>query len=104
MNDNSIEMNDSMIQLCLHYINLILKKNGKSLNDFPEMPQYEINDEFRLQLFNNNLINEELSYNTFQLICEVENNLPKLNNEQKIAFDKINKSIDDLKQGQLFDN
>ncbi len=51
------------------------------------MPQYEINDEYRLQLLNNNLMNEELSYNTFQLICEVENNLPKLNNELKSIDD-----------------
>ena len=91
--DYTIPLDQRMIDLTLHLINLNLKKNGKSLKDYPELPAYDISTELYEQLEANNLINSERSYDVEVLKKELIENLPKLNSDQKKVYDTINKTI-----------
>ena len=99
--DYTIPLDQRMIDLTLHLINLNLKKNGKSIKDYPELPAYDISTELYEQLEANNLINSERSYDVEVLKKELIENLPKLNSDQKKVYDTINKTIQ-LKNEGLF--
>ncbi|KAL8151563.1 hypothetical protein V2J09_021371 [Rumex salicifolius] len=70
----------------------ILKRNGMSLEDFPEMP---LPDKSLMSDLDNRLIQEEMSYNITMLIEEHHNLHKCLNDEQRVIYDKVATSATD---------
>lgn len=84
---NNETFSEMIFNITLQRIDFLLKKNGKLLNDIPNMPKFNYtNDDLLNQP---NLINEEYAYDFEKLKQLLINDLPKMNIEQKIAFDTI---------------
>lgn len=80
--------------ICLYLINVELQLSGKELKDFMPELQPDYNNLPIANSVKSNLINEEMSYDVNELdmfICQHE---PRLNNDQKQAFDMIRTRVD----------
>jgi hypothetical protein len=89
-----------IINITLQKINTLLNKNSKDLNNYPNMPQCVYSDS---ELINaSNLISEEYLHD-FDLLREMLKDKPKMNLEQKIAFDEIiNRVNNDQQKNNIF--
>ena len=70
----------------LHLIDSALRKNGKSLRDFPGMP---LPQENWAAMEGNRLITEQLGYNPHILQEIVEHGITTLNQEQRMVYDEV---------------
>ena len=75
----------------LYLIQLNLRKNGKHLDDFADMPRPHMDWDIRV---GNQLIAEQLNYDLDQLHQIVENGVPTLNDEQRELYDAILDYVD----------
>ena len=83
--------------MALHYVDLILRKNGKNVCDY-NLPTPSFNYEIENFHFSP-LIKEELSYNID--IEQLKKDVSELNQDQKYCFDSLNERI---KNDQLGNN
>ncbi|XP_071699017.1 uncharacterized protein [Rutidosis leptorrhynchoides] len=84
---------------CLLEIQGILKKNGKSLSDFPDLPQP---DPGLLTQLENHLIREELNYNLAELRNEHQNLYVSLNPEQLKIYNQVISAVTQQAGGLFF--
>jgi hypothetical protein len=92
-NDPNLQCDGNIHNIGLSYLDNILNKNGKKLQDIQGMPNYSVDEEFQ-DIFNqSSLVLEELNYNTNKMIEELNADLPKLNVDQKLIFDSIIKRV-----------
>ncbi|XP_020961168.1 ATP-dependent DNA helicase PIF1-like [Arachis ipaensis] len=77
---------DELKNLCLIEIEKILNSNARSLRDYQSMPYPEMSD---VRLFQNKLIEEELAYDTNELIHTNLYTEQKMTHEQRLVFDEI---------------
>ncbi|XP_071741227.1 uncharacterized protein [Rutidosis leptorrhynchoides] len=97
---SGIEPTKEMLQnLTLHEIEKILQRNGSTLKSFTSMPYPS---SIGLNLSDNPLIIDELSYNMSALASEHSELIGKLMEEQKIAYDTIISAVDQDKGGVFF--
>ncbi|XP_035837311.1 uncharacterized protein LOC110893612 [Helianthus annuus] len=90
---------DQLKNYCLIELNELLEKNGKSLVDFPDMPQP---DTSLLDRMDNRLIREELSYNKKKMTDEHEQLYASLNTEQTAIYNTVIDSVTTHKGGFYF--
>ncbi|XP_035840208.1 ATP-dependent DNA helicase PIF1-like [Helianthus annuus] len=90
---------DQLKNYCLIELNELLEKNGKSLEDFTDMPQP---DTSLLDKLDNRLIREELSYNKKKLTDEHDQLYASLNTEQTVIYDTVIDSVVTRKGGFYF--
>ena len=87
--DASAVHNDEIYNIALNKINDILMKTGNHISNYSNMPiiwkPINIQQFYRVA----NLINEELDYNIDELNKIVYSDLPKLNKDQRLAYEKI---------------
>jgi len=84
-------MEESELQkLCLLEIEKMLMSNGRSLKDYPSLPQLDISDSF---LFENQFIIDELQYNKDDMAKEHAILFKSLTNEQVRVYDDIMNAI-----------
>lgn len=74
----------------LYLLDRILQKSGRSLRDFDTMPRWTHN---WAELADNNLIAEQLNYNRDEQRVQAEGRVRQLNNDQRMAFDRIMESV-----------
>lgn len=80
--------------LCLYEIDCILQRSGKNLNKYAGLPTDDIKlVQKLLNSTDSNIIAEELNYDKDLLTKELNENLPKMNEDQTNAFDTIKKAI-----------
>ncbi|XP_071699726.1 uncharacterized protein [Rutidosis leptorrhynchoides] len=97
---SGIEPTREMLKdLTLIEIENILQRNGKSLRNYNRMPYPSSNG---LNLSNNQLIIDELSYNMSKLESEHSECIDKLTEEQRKAYDTIISTIEVDKGGVFF--
>jgi hypothetical protein len=87
--NKAISIGDAENQFLID-INLLLFQHQKSLSDFNSMPLPDMQNENYVNGF---LFSEETNFNVHELKKEVSENVPKMNCDQKNAFDIVNKSI-----------
>ncbi|XP_015965472.1 uncharacterized protein LOC107489220 [Arachis duranensis] len=77
-------------------IQTILKRNNRSLMDYPDMPfpNIDFEDDVSCDLSNNNLFNDELLYDRQYLRSTYLIKLAKMTTEQKNVYDTIINSVD----------
>ena len=78
----NIPINPTMHNLSLYYIELSLNKYGKKLSDFPSMPSILAID--YTMLCESESPHDKEKYNATELKNYFSENLPKMNNEQKM--------------------
>ena len=83
----------------LYEIDQILQQYGKSLKDYPQMPQLDVNI---LIHKGNRLIEEEMSYDIGSLQREHEILISGLNNEQRTIYNSIMEAVFLEKWGHVF--
>ncbi|CAF1060263.1 unnamed protein product [Brachionus calyciflorus] len=106
-NQLKIEYNNPFLKIeevypiTLQKIEQKLRKNGKCLEDFGFS---STNTTILYPILNekNSLIEEELSYDKNNLQKHLNDNLPKLNNDQRNVFDKIVDSAEERSEQKLF--
>lgn len=72
----------------LYEINIHLSRNGRSLRDFPQMPDF-----YRVEI-ENRTIQEERYLNTEELSNSAERYKTLMNRDQKIIFDKVTTAVE----------
>jgi hypothetical protein len=77
----------------------ILRKAGRCLADFKDMPQYHTNWD---NILGNRLIREQLDYSIEIETQKAENNIFTFNPEQKIAHDRILDAVVRQQESKLF--
>jgi hypothetical protein len=82
----------------LHLVDKILKASGKSLKDFPPMPEPHRQWE---DVCNNYLLWEQLNYDRQELAARVAQQYQQFNNEQRILYDDVIDSVNN-KKGEIF--
>nr|XP_043619723.1 uncharacterized protein LOC122591524 [Erigeron canadensis] len=82
--------NEQIKNYCLVEIHEILQRNGKSLDDFSDIPKP---DETLLTAMDNRLIREELNYNQSQEALEHEQLFHKLNPDQMTIYENVIASV-----------
>jgi hypothetical protein len=82
------DFNDDVHNKALHLINDILVKTGHHISNYPNMPTLKDNTNIDL-LTTRSIIADELNYNINELQQYVDDNLNKLNHNQRNAYDKI---------------
>ncbi|GJX27033.1 ATP-dependent DNA helicase PIF1-like protein [Tanacetum coccineum] len=85
--------------LCLQYIDKLLRRNGSSLSSISRMPLPDL--EF-LENHTNSLIHDEICYNPDLLKAEHERLFPSLTAEQKIIYARVISVVENNKGGVLF--
>ncbi|CAG8454576.1 18911_t:CDS:2 [Gigaspora rosea] len=70
----------------LLYLQSILGKHRRHLEEFPHMP---VSIAFSNNKYDNQLIRKEQQYNIEELIAIIENNLLLLNINQRVIFDEV---------------
>jgi hypothetical protein len=90
---------DMVYDFGLYQIDNILHQSGRSLSEFPTMPQWSHHWEDTLD---NRLIYEQTNYNTQEELLNTQTNLEKFNPEQQAAFDTIMQVVDQQQLGKLF--
>ncbi|XP_050278246.1 uncharacterized protein LOC126719772 [Quercus robur] len=83
----------------LYEIDQILQQYGKSLKDYPQMPQPDVNILIHKR---NRLIEEEMSYNIGSLQREHEILISGLNNEQRNIYNSIMEAVFSESGGMFF--
>ena len=83
----------------LYEIDQILQQYGKSLKDYPQMPQLDVNI---LIHKGNRLIEEEMSYDIGSLQREHEILISGLNNEQRTIYNSIMEAVFPESGGKFF--
>lgn len=86
-------------QAALHIINTFLTENGKSLLEYPSLPQ--IND-LPLTNVTNSLIIQELNYDKADLLVQSSKLVKELNADQRFIYDKIISAVDSGGGGFFF--
>ncbi|XP_057739820.1 uncharacterized protein LOC130956895 [Arachis stenosperma] len=77
---------DELQTFCLLEIERLLQSNGKSLRNYAGMP---VPNNYLVSQFSNLLLLRELQYDTVSLTREHDANVLKLNEEQRVVYDKI---------------
>lgn len=77
-----------MIDLSLHLLSVELLKMGKSIKDF-DLPAYDIPQNIYNRIDSNRLIQGELDYDHLKLQEELDNNLHRMNSDQKSIYDSL---------------
>nr|XP_043631500.1 uncharacterized protein LOC122602952 [Erigeron canadensis] len=96
----TLHLSDEQIKnYCLVDIQEVLQRNGKSLEDFSDLPKP---DETLLTAMDNRLIREELSYNQTQEALEHEQLFSKLNPDQMTIYQKVISSVHEERGGFYF--
>nr|XP_043618055.1 uncharacterized protein LOC122589793 [Erigeron canadensis] len=96
----NLHLSDEQIKnYCLVEIQEILQRNGKSLDDFSDIPKP---DETLLTAMDNRLIREELSYNQSQEALEHEQLFHKLNPDQMTIYENVIASVHKERGGFYF--
>ncbi|XP_063949879.1 uncharacterized protein LOC135152724 [Daucus carota subsp. sativus] len=97
--DDNLMLNDKQVQFyALAEIDDLLRSIGKSLKNFPQLPQPPSS---YLNHGSNNLIIEETSYNIAEMKAENEKLLETMNEEQSHVYNAILHSVHN-KEGGLF--
>jgi hypothetical protein len=93
------ELNDEIYNVALNMINDILMKSGNHIKNYAYMPVIwtprNLEQIYRVE----NLLSEELQYDHEKLNTFLQENLPKLNNEQKTVFDTIINRVNSNEDG-----
>jgi hypothetical protein len=86
--------------LALLDLNNFLKQHNKSLSNYPGMPEPngDVNNILKLPIS----VSEEMNYNVDELKLIVDNNVPSLNVNQKIAYDIIMNAIYNNSKQRIF--
>ncbi|RYR77544.1 hypothetical protein Ahy_A01g002051 [Arachis hypogaea] len=77
---------DELQAFCLLEIEKLLQSNGKSLRNYAGMP---VPNNSLVSQFSNLMLLRELQYDTVSLTREHDANVSKLNEEQRVVYDKI---------------
>ena len=85
--------------LCLKYIDILLRKNGSSLSSINGMPLPDL--EF-LENHTNSLIHDEICYDPDLLKAEHDTLFPSLTPEQKIVYQRVISAVENKKGGVFF--
>nr|XP_025676655.2 uncharacterized protein LOC112776643 [Arachis hypogaea] len=105
LNHPGLTISDNeLLNLTLIEVETILKRNNRSLMDYPDMhfPNINYEDGMSCDLSNNNLINDELLYDRQDLGSKYLLNLAKMTTEQKNVYDTIINSVDRGEGGLYF--
>ena len=91
--NNDLPINNIMHNLSLYYMDLMLLKFGKKMSDYTSMPIIsKVDEDLIFASESSNLNDEHFDINILnQYLSE---NLPKMNCEQKIIYNKIINKID----------
>jgi hypothetical protein len=91
INNDHLEHSEEIILLGLIEIKKIVELEGSNLDDIPGLPQLSAKQiQSLLSMFNYNLLTTNVQGSTIEEARKIlENNLPKLNAEQKNCFDSI---------------
>ncbi|XP_071739204.1 uncharacterized protein [Rutidosis leptorrhynchoides] len=84
---------------CLLELQALLNRNGKSLDDYPDLPQP---DPSMLTQMDNRLIREELNYNIKEMHLLHENLFRSLNPEQLTIYQRVIDAVTTKKGGLFF--
>lgn len=90
---------DELKNLCLSDIEGLLKSNGSTLKNFPDMP---CPDEEYVTCLNNQLIRSELMYDKVALQSEHATYLSSLTQEQHHVYDTVIQAVDKNEGGVFF--
>ena len=98
----AMEITDPTPDMIFNYGLFLLDKNlqgsGRSLSEWTSMPQVQQDWQSRTL---NSLIADQLNYNWDDECTNLEGRLPKLNADQRVAYDRIIASVDS-REGRLF--
>ncbi|XP_025680359.1 uncharacterized protein [Arachis hypogaea] len=90
---------DDLQTFCLLEIEKLLQSNGKSLRNYAGMP---VPNNSLVSQFSNLMLLRELQYDTISLTREHDANVLKLNEEQRVVYDKIIDCISNKRHGFFF--
>lgn len=90
---------DQLQAYALAEIELFLQGHGKSIENYPEMPQP---DRSLVPEIDNRLIHEELNYNRPVLKQEHHRLMSTMTTEQRKVYDTVMKRVDEKKPGLFF--
>ncbi|XP_057756085.1 uncharacterized protein LOC130975280 [Arachis stenosperma] len=90
---------DELQTFCLLEIEKLLQSNGKSLRNYAGMP---VPDNSLVSQFSNLMLLRELQYDTVSLSREHDANILKLNEEQRVVYDKIIDCVLSKRHGFFF--
>ncbi|XP_025703556.1 uncharacterized protein [Arachis hypogaea] len=90
---------DELQTFCLIEIQKLLQNNGKSLRDYAGMPCPDIQ---LVSQFNNSMLLREMQYDIDLLIQENDSNVLKLNEEQRVIYEKIVNRVCNKEGGYFF--
>ncbi|RYR68484.1 hypothetical protein Ahy_A03g014979 isoform A [Arachis hypogaea] len=77
---------DELQTFCLLEIEKLLQSNGKSLRNYDGMP---VPNDSLVSQFSNLMLLRELQYDTVSLTREHDTNILKLNEQQRVVYDRI---------------
>jgi len=86
-------------KICLLEIQEMLMSNGRSLKDYPSLPQLDLSD---VHTFNNRFIVDELQYNKEEMAKEHDSLFKALNDEQIHVYQDIMTAVLSKKRGFFF--
>jgi hypothetical protein len=87
MNDAQIQFNDELYNLALFIVNCSLERAGRHVSEYFGMP--DIREPMTIRGNLNRLIRDELAYDVNLLKATLNDDLPKLNTEQKLAYSAV---------------
>ncbi|XP_025653144.1 uncharacterized protein [Arachis hypogaea] len=90
---------DELQTFCLLEIEKLLQSNGKSLRNYAGMP---VPNNCLVSQFSNLMLLRELQYDTVSLTREHDANVLKLNEEQRVVYDKIIDCVSNKRHGFFF--
>ncbi|KAL1355887.1 uncharacterized protein [Arachis hypogaea] len=90
---------DELQTFCLLEVERLLQSNGKSLRNYAGMP---VPNNSLVSQFSNLMLLRELQYDTVSLSREHDADLLKLNEEQRVVYDKIIDCVSNKKDGFFF--
>ncbi|XP_057760314.1 uncharacterized protein LOC130980675 [Arachis stenosperma] len=89
---------DELQTFCLLEVERLLQSNGKSLRNYAGMP---VPNNSLVSQFSNLMLLRELQYDTVSLSREHDADLLKLNEEQRVVYDKIIDCVSNKKDGGI---
>jgi hypothetical protein len=96
----TLQLTDGPIKAyALVKIEKLMRRDGKSMKYFPDIEMLSLD---MLEEIGNRLMNEEVRYDSEKQKNEYQRIYNDLNNNQKIAFDAIIKSVDNNEGRQIF--
>ncbi|RYR12985.1 uncharacterized protein LOC107636157 [Arachis ipaensis] len=90
---------DELQAFCLLEIEKLLQSNGKSLRNYAGMP---VPNNSLVSQISNLMLLRELQYDTVSLTREHDENVSKLNEEQRVVYDKIIDCVSNKRHGFFF--